>query len=77
MDWKNVNLKSVYERDQNILDPISFDSLILEINCNLPVKSKEEIKKQFERSLQAHIVSAREIFKNNLQNIVDYANSEY
>lgn len=73
MDWKNVNLKIGYERDQNIIDPLSFDTLLLEINCNCREITKEAIKKQFEEDLQSRIRSAREVFNNNLENILKEA----
>lgn len=41
MNWKNVNLDSSYETAQAIIDPLDFDTLLLEINCNL-----REINKQ-------------------------------
>lgn len=73
MNWQNVNLKDNYERDQNILDPYSFDTLLLEISCNLPEITEETIRKQFETSLKSKIDSAREIFNDNLQNILNEA----
>lgn len=76
MDWKNVNLDSDYERTRNILDPYSFDILLLEVQCNLPVINKETVKAQFESGLLNKIESAREVFKNNLDNIVRKANEE-
>lgn len=76
MDWKNVNLESSYERDQNILDPYSFDILLLEIGCNLREINKETIKKQFNESLESKIRSAKEVFNNNLENILNKALEE-
>ena len=35
MDWKNVDLSSDYERSQDILSSYSFDTLLLEISCNI------------------------------------------
>lgn len=73
MDWTNVNLKSSYERDQNILDPYNFDTLLLEISTNLRNIDEETVKRQFEESLLNKIRSAREVFKANLDNIVKEA----
>jgi len=73
MDWDNVNLKSPYESSQNILDGYSFDTLLLEISCNLREINKETIIKQFEESLQSKIGSARDVFKANLKNILKEA----
>lgn len=69
MNWKNVNLESRYERDQPIIDALSFDTLLLEIECNLPNVNKQTIMKQFEIALQSRIESAREIMLDNLDNI--------
>ena len=76
MDWNNVDLDSRYERDQNILDGYSFDTLLLEISCNVREITKETVKKQFVISLNSKIQSAREIFNNNLDNIVKKAMEE-
>lgn len=80
MDWTNVDLKSNYERSQNILDSYSFETLLLEVSCNLPDINEATIKQQFETSLKNKIDSAREVFKDNLQNIlqeaIEYRNME-
>ena len=76
MNWKNVDLNSAYERDQNILDGYSFDTLLLEISCNLREVNERTIREQFEISLRAKIDSAREVFENNLKNIVKMAIKE-
>ena len=73
MNWKNVDLKSAYERSQDILDGYSFDTLLLEISCNLAEINEETITKQFNEALQNKITSAREVFKNNLKNILKEA----
>ena len=73
MDWNNVNLKSGYERGQNILDPYSFDTLLTEISCNIRDINEETVKQQFETELKNKIRSAREVFKANLHNIVKEA----
>ena len=69
MDWTNINLNSSYERAQNIIDPLSFDTLLLEVGCNIKDITKEAIAKQFEDDLQSRITSAREVFAANLGNI--------
>jgi hypothetical protein len=73
MNWENVDLKSPYESSQNILDGYSFDILLLEIACNLPVISRETVTAQFRKSIHAKIESAKEIFENNLDNILKEA----
>ena len=76
MNWKNVNLKDGYERDQNILDGYSFDVLLLEIQCNLKEINKETVEEQFLEVLHYKINDAKEIFYNNIDNIVAQAKKE-
>lgn len=35
MNWNNINLENEYEANKNILEPYKFDTLLLEINCNI------------------------------------------
>jgi phospholipid N-methyltransferase len=78
MNWDNIDLESGAERDQNILDPITFDILLLEISCNLKTEelTAKEIKKHFLDKLRAQVDEAKEIFNNNLDNIVRQAIKE-
>jgi len=76
MDFNNVDLNDGYERDQNIIDPLSFDTLLLEISCNLREINRETVLKQFEDDLQSKITSAREIIDANIDNIVKKAREE-
>lgn len=80
MNWNNINLKDNFERNQNIIDPLSFDTLLLEISCNIKEINKETVLKQFETDLQNRIISAREIILSNLDNIVkdaqEYRNND-
>lgn len=76
MDWKNVDLEDDYERDQNIIDPYSFDVLLLEISCNIRDINPGTVRDQFESSLKAKIDSAREVFDNNFDNILKRALKE-
>ena len=69
MNWNNVDLKSGYERDQNILDPYSFDILLLECEHNIRELTPEAIKKHFNEVLQGKMECAREILEANLNNI--------
>ena len=75
MDWNNVNLKDAYERDQNILDGYDFDTLLLEISTNIRSEDINEatITANFEQELKNKMYWARDIFKNNLQNILKEA----
>ena len=73
MDWNNIDLKSDYECSQEILTGYSFETLLLEISCNLREISKETVTKQFETVTQDRMREAREIFEANLTNIVKEA----
>ena len=78
MNWQNVNLKDAYQLDQNIIDPLSFNSLLIEINCNIKDTeiTKETILKQFEDDLQSRIRSARQVMRDNIENILKEAKGE-
>lgn len=76
MDYLNIDLKSDYERNADILDGYNLDTLFLEISCNLREINEETVKKQFYESLNSKIQSAKDIFNANLQNIVKYAQEE-
>lgn len=73
MNWKNIDLNSPYESSQNILDGYDFDTLLLEISCNIKEINEATIKEQFELSLKQKVESAREIFKDNQANILNAA----
>ena len=73
IDWSNVDLSDGYNRDRNIIEPLSFADLLLEINCNLRDITPETVIQQFETDLKSRIEEAREIMRDNLQNVVDYA----
>jgi ribosomal protein S18 acetylase RimI-like enzyme len=70
MNWKNVNLQDGYERDQNILEPYSFDTLLLECHCNIPMQNvnRETVKQQFETELNNKIMEDLKQVKGILYN---------
>ena len=76
MNWKNVDLTDGYEREQDFLDGYSFDTLLLEIQCNLKVINRKTVEEQFLEVLQYKIDDAKEIFYNNIDNIVAQAKKE-
>ena len=76
MDWNNIDLGNGYERDQSILDSYSFDTLLLEVSCNVRIISEQTVRKQFEDSLRSKIESARDVFEANIKNIVLQAKNE-
>ena len=73
MNWKNIDLNSPYESSQAILDPYTFDSLLLECEHNIKDINNETVTQQFETELKIKIESARQVFKDNLNNIVKKA----
>ena len=76
MNWNNVNLNDGYERDQHLIDPLTFSTLLLEVGCNCREIDEEAVRKQFEEDLQSRIEDAREVFRLNLANITKRAQSE-
>ena len=76
MDYSNIDFNSDYERNSNILDGYDFETLFLEISCNLRDINEETVKQQFYESLNSKIQSAKDIFNANLKNIVKYAQEE-
>ena len=75
IDWNNIDLDSPCERDLNILDPYNFETLLLEIHCNIADKeiNEKSVNDLFQELLNAKVVEARQIFKANLKNIVKYS----
>lgn len=69
MNWKNVDLNRPAESSQNILDPYSFDTLLLEVECNCPVISRETVRKQALYELNTKYQTALTILEDNLDNI--------
>jgi hypothetical protein len=76
IDWSDVDLTDGYNRDQKIIDPLTFANLLLEVNCNLRDITPEAVMEQFETDLRARVKEARETMRDNLQNIVNYARKE-
>jgi hypothetical protein len=75
VNWSSIDLES-HESSYAIVDPYTFEGFLLEINCNLPEITKESVMKQFEDALQSRITSAREVMRDNLENIVKHANEQ-
>ena len=75
MDWNNVNLTN-HERESNLIEGLTFDILLLEINCNIKDINEQTVTEQFEEDLKGRVREARSIFKSNLKNIVKEAKRE-
>lgn len=76
IDWNNIDLDSPFESSRNLIENLTFDSLLLEINCNLRDINHTTVTAQFETDLKSRIQEARDIFKSNLTNIVRHAKKE-
>ena len=76
MDYLNIDLTNDRERNTDILNGYDFETLFLEISCNLTEINEETVKQQFYESLNSKIQSAKDIFNANLKNIVKYAQEE-
>ena len=78
MNYSKIDLASNYERNQDILNGYNLETLLLEIHCNLKDNelTSEGITKQFNESLAMNINSAKEIFKDNLESIIEQAKKE-
>ena len=76
MNPLNLDLNSDYEKSQNILEPYTFETLLLELHCNEKVIDETAARKQFEEQLQSKIEEAREIFEANLNGIVNQAKKD-
>lgn len=73
MDWNNVDLNSDYERNKDFLTGYSFDTLLLEISCNLKDINADTVRKHCFAELNNRIREAKEIFEANLNNILKEA----
>lgn len=75
-DWANIDLNSASESASNILDGYSFDTLLLEIHCNLREINTQTVKAQAMESLRSKYNTAIEILNDNLENITKHAQKE-
>lgn len=69
MNWKNINLQSPYERQQDILDGYDSETILLEVACNCPVIDRESVRKQALESINQKYKTAIEILEANLDNL--------
>ena len=74
IDWSNIDLESSDIR-LNILEPLNFDTFLLEISCNIKTENLNEqtLIKEFEDRLKMRQHEARLIFASNLRNILNKA----
>ncbi len=69
-DWNNIDMHSPYETSLNLVENLTFDTLLLEVQCNCEKIDEQTITAQFEEDLRSRIESAREIFQANLESII-------
>jgi hypothetical protein len=72
-DWSNIDLSSPCESSLNMLDAYSFDTLLLEVECNLREINKATVKAQAMESINAKYNEALSILNDNLANITKEA----
>ena len=75
-NWSNVDLASPAECASCLIDPLTFEDLLTEINSNLPEISAATVREQFETDLFSRMQDARAVFEDNLKNIVKHAQEE-
>ena len=73
-DWNNIDLTSGYERNLNILEPYNFETLLLELRCNIPTKdlTKAAVLKHAKDVLKAKYTEAMEILESNAENVLKH-----
>ncbi len=72
--WNSIDMNSPSQTGLELIDSLTFDTLLTEIECNCPQINVETVTKQFEEDLQSRIRSAREIFLANRPGIIRKAN---
>ena len=73
-DWNNIDLSSGYERNLNILDPYNFESLLLELHCNIPTKdlTKATVLSHAKDVIKAKYIEAMEVLESNAENVLKH-----
>ena len=78
INWSNIDLSSIYQRNLNILEPYNFDMLLLEISCNIKKDdiNSSTVATHAKEVLKAKYEEALDILNDNLNNIVKQAKKE-
>ena len=77
MNWNNIDLKDgSHERDANLIDPLTFEGLLLDIKCNVQDINAVTVAKQFNEDLERIIGDAKDVFNANYENILKQAKKE-
>lgn len=75
-DWTNIDLSSPSQSNLNLLENYTFDTLLLEIHCNVKEINRESVKAQAVASIKAKYLESLDILDNNLDNITKHAQAE-
>lgn len=75
-DWTNIDLNSPSQSNLNLLENYTFDTLLLEVHCNVKEITRESVKAQAVASIKAKYLESLEILDNNLDNITKHAQNE-
>ena len=66
MNWK---LNDDLSRYDNVLDPITFDEIIMTVRCNCRNINRQAAIKTFKEILEMRLTDATEIFERNIDEI--------
>jgi len=66
MDWNNIDTNDNYEMSQAMLDSYTFETLMLEVNCNVRDITRDTVKAQALESLKSKYECAIEVLEANL-----------
>lgn len=75
MSDKNWKLGDDLYTDNNILDPITFEDILLMLQCNEKIINTTSARKCFKELLEMRLEDARFLFDNNIDEIVKIAKS--
>jgi len=73
MDWNNIDLNHSVDLDSNLVDPLTFRDLLLEIDCNLPKVNLYTITEQFREDIRSRVEDAWSVFHAKKENILKKA----
>lgn len=76
IDWANIDLADGYEASRDLIDPLTFEGLLLQIRCNCRTIDAASIEHEFLTALQSRIDEAKELFELNSDNILSKALAE-
>lgn len=76
INWKNINLKDDYQRSRNLLEPLDFETILLEISCNFREIDEKTVREHIVQRLNEKYNEALDIMQHNLTNITEQAKTE-